>query len=96
MTPLYGAYIFCVIIGWIIGASKGRGFEGLFISVLLGPLGIIIAAIMKPTVAIQAQRDVALETERERIRAEVRAEMEAERRAGQPYNTEIGRPPGAE
>ncbi len=103
-APFIVGYGFCVIIAWVIGASKGQAAGGFIFGLLFGPLGILFAAFgLKPSVNIQAQRDLAVEAEkdrlrgeRERLRAEVRAEMEAEQRAGQPYTTEIGRPPGAE
>lgn len=100
--PIIVSYILCVLIAWAIGSSKGAGGAGLFLGLLFGPLGIIFALITKPSVAVQAQRDVALEqareAERERLREEGRAQARAEMQgsAATPYAVEIGQPPTAE
>lgn len=40
-------WIICGVIGALIGRSKGRGGAGFALGILLGPLGVIIAAVMK-------------------------------------------------
>lgn len=96
--PILAGYAFCVLISWVIGSSKGQGAGGFIFGLLFGPLGVLFALLLKPTIAVQAQRDVALEAareaERERLREEGRAQARAEMQ--QSYQAGIGRPPGVE
>lgn len=48
-------WVICAIIGAAIGHSKGNGTAGFFLGLLLGPLGILIAAVMKPTPEAEAE-----------------------------------------
>ena len=59
----------------IIGGSKGFTGLGIFLGLLLGPLGVLIVAVMKPTPEVQAKREMAVEAER------IRLQREADRRA---------------
>ena len=42
---LFGLLI-CAVIGWMIGSLKGKGGSGFFLGLLLGPLGVIVAAVL--------------------------------------------------
>ena len=88
--PLLFGYAMCVIIAWLIGGSKGQGVAGFILGLLFGPLGILFTILTKPTVAVQAQRDVALEAAREAERERLREEGRAQARA------EMQQPPAAE
>lgn len=94
LLAIYGIIIFTA---WALASAKGRGFEGLMLGLFLGPLGMILAGFLKPSIAVQAKLDVQLEAakqaERERIRAELIAETQQDQK---PYRAEIGRPPGAD
>jgi hypothetical protein len=46
-------------IGWLLGQQKGHGGAGLFLGVLLGPMGLLISAVMEPTAEIRPERDAA-------------------------------------
>lgn len=82
MGPLIAALAISTLLGWIIGAGKGRGVEGFFLGLILPGIGWIIAMLMKPTVTVQATRDVAVEQERDRIRQEALEQARAELRDG--------------
>ena len=82
MGPLIAALAISTLLGWIIGSTKGRGVEGFFLGLILPGIGWIIAMLMKPTVTIQAQRDVAIEQARDRIRQEALEQARAELRDG--------------
>jgi hypothetical protein len=88
--PLLFGYIVCVIIAWLVGGSKGQGVGGFIFGLFFGPLGILFAMLLKPTVPIQAKRDVALEAAREAERERLREEGRAQARA------EMQQPPAAE
>ena len=62
--------VICLFLGMIIGGSKGFTGLGLFLGLLLGPLGVLIVAVMKPTPEVQAKREMAVEAERERLRSQ--------------------------
>jgi len=62
--------VICLFLGMIIGGSKGFTGLGLILGLLLGPLGVLIVAIMKPTPEVQAKREMAVEAERERLRSQ--------------------------
>jgi hypothetical protein len=78
MGPLIAVWALTTIISWAIGAGKGNSAGGFFLGALLGPLGILITALLKPTVQIQAQRDIALEAERERLRQQANVGTDGE------------------
>jgi len=67
--------VVCLFLGMIIGGSRGFTGLGLFLGLLLGPLGVLIVAVMKPTPEVQAKREMAVEAER------VRLQRETDRRA---------------
>jgi hypothetical protein len=50
------AWAVCALVGWAIGNSKGRGTAGFFLGLLLGVIGLIIIAVMRPTPEYAAQR----------------------------------------
>lgn len=60
--------ITCGLLGLFIGGAKGQPGGGFILGLLLGPLGVIICLIMKPTPAIAAARLEAIETERAKLR----------------------------
>jgi hypothetical protein len=62
--------IICGLLGLFIGGTKGLPGAGFFLGALLGPLGVLICLIMKPTPAVAAARLEAIEAERARIRAQ--------------------------
>ena len=41
-------WIILAMVGFYIGNNKGRGSEGFFLGLILGPLGLLIAIFMKP------------------------------------------------
>lgn len=45
--PIIAVLLFGLI-GYFIGKPKGRGGDALLVSLLLGPLGLLIAAFLKP------------------------------------------------
>jgi hypothetical protein len=51
------AWVFFGFIGAAIGSSKGLGGTGFILGLLLGPIGILIVAVMSPTPEAQARRD---------------------------------------
>jgi len=79
--PILAVDALFVFIAWAIGSSKGQGATGFILGLFLGPLGMILAGFLKPTVELQAKRDVALEAARERLREEGRAQARAEMQA---------------
>lgn len=94
MAPLLVGWGFCTAIAWLIGAGKGQAAGGFFFGLLLGPLGILLAAVgLKTSIAVQAQRDIDVEDEKARLRARL-AELGDDQAPAQPIRTEIGRPPG--
>lgn len=62
--------VVCLFLGMIIGSAKGLTGLGLFLGLLLGPLGVLIVAVMKPTPEVQAKRELAVEAERTRLRGQ--------------------------
>jgi hypothetical protein len=55
-TPFIVLWIVFGCIGWAIGAGKGKGGAGFALGFFLGPIGMLIAAMMTPTPEIEAQR----------------------------------------
>jgi hypothetical protein len=45
------------VIGMAIGSSKGKGGAGLALGLFLGPIGWIIAALLSPSIELQAERE---------------------------------------
>ena len=46
------------VIGFRIGREKGRQDAGLFLGLLLGPIGLLIIAMMSPSSEVQAEQAV--------------------------------------
>lgn len=69
MAIYAGIAFVCLFVGMIIGSAKGFAGLGLFLGLLLGPLGVLIVAIMKPTPEVQARREQAVEDARARLRS---------------------------
>jgi hypothetical protein len=44
----------CALVGWAIGNSKGRPTAGFFLGLLLGLIGLVIIAVMRPTPEYEA------------------------------------------
>jgi len=68
MAGFVAFWIICAFIGLAIGSSKGQAAAGFLLGLLLGPVGLLIALIMKPSIQVQAQRAEAVDFERARIR----------------------------
>lgn len=54
------ALLVCATIGALVGGPKGRSGSGFALGLLLGPIGIVIVAVMSPAPVIQQRRDQAL------------------------------------
>ena len=63
----------CFLIGAAIGTGRGRGGDGALLGLILGPLGLLIALTLKPTVEVAAARAEAIEAERAKLRAAAEA-----------------------
>jgi hypothetical protein len=48
-------WVGCGVIGGAIGSSKGNGTAGFWLGLLLGPIGILIAAVMSATPEKEAE-----------------------------------------
>lgn len=59
--------IICLFLGMIIGGSKGFAGLGIVLGLLLGPLGVLIVAVMKATPEVQAKREMEVEAARARL-----------------------------
>jgi len=68
MAAYVAVDVICLFLGMIIGGSKGFTGLGLFLGLVLGPLGVLTVAVMKPTPEVQAKREMAVEAERARLR----------------------------
>lgn len=66
--------VICALISMAIGSSKGRGTQGFFFGLILGVIGIIIIACLKP------DREFLVRKEQEKIRIQ----QEAAARMGGP------------
>lgn len=62
--------VVCLFLAMIIGGSKGFAGLGIFLGLLLGPLGVLIVAVMKPTPEVQAKREMAVEAERAKLQGQ--------------------------
>lgn len=51
-----GVGVICGAIGGAIGSSRGRAAAGTIVGLLFGPLGLIVAALLPPTIAAEAAR----------------------------------------
>jgi hypothetical protein len=61
------------LIGRYIGRDKGRSSEGFWIGFLLGPIGLIIVALLQPTVEVEASRAQQVSSiSREQIQSDTR------------------------
>ena len=86
------AWMIFGVIGFVIGDSKGKALLGFAFGFFLGPLGIIIAMLIKaePKPEDEEQMAARMEMEEralrdriereERIRAQVRAKIDAEKK----------------
>lgn len=63
LTPfIVGGLVVAFVLGFVgigIGKSKGRDTDGFFLGLLLGPIGLIIIAVLGPTSAVIAQQQQA-------------------------------------
>lgn len=60
MAPIFLVLAYFVVFGTIgnlIGRPKGRENAGWFLGAALGPIGLIIIAVMEPTVEVRAKRE---------------------------------------
>jgi hypothetical protein len=62
------SWIFWMLLGSIVGANRGRRGEGIFLTLLLGPLGLIIVAFLSPTPKELARRNFEVEQEESNLR----------------------------
>lgn len=69
MGPFIAIWVFFVFLGWAIGKGKGRSADGLILGLLLGIVGVVIIALMKPAVAVQAARADAVDAARTQPRS---------------------------
>lgn len=67
MAVYVGAAVFCMFLAMVIGGSKGFPGLGIILGLLLGPLGVLIVAVMKPTPEVQAKREMEVEAARARL-----------------------------
>ena len=72
--PLLGGWVLCLLLGAAIGSGKGKASAGAWLGALLGPLGILIILLDKPSVEAQARRELDLEAARAKILAEQNAQ----------------------
>jgi hypothetical protein len=49
-------WLVCAFVGWRIGSSKGRAGAGFTLGLLLGVIGIIVIAVMRPRPEFAQQR----------------------------------------
>lgn len=68
MGPVVAVWGFSVLVGWIVGAAKGRGVAGFVLGLLLGVLGVIVVVCMRPTAVVEARRVEEIRAEGERLR----------------------------
>lgn len=63
MTFVIFIWLIMPIIGLFIGKTKGHGFLGFILGFLLGPIGLVIIAIMKPDNISDSRRGPELNVE---------------------------------
>lgn len=56
MVELIAFWVICGLVACYVGDTKGRGAEGLALGLILGPLGILVIAVMGPTAKVEAKR----------------------------------------
>jgi Protein of unknown function (DUF2510) len=67
MSALLVLWAICALAGWAIGNQKGRGGEGLLLGVLLGIIGIIIVACLRPTAEVEAKRQLEVDQAKQKF-----------------------------
>ena len=60
-------WLVCAVVGGVIGDAKGNFLNGFLVSVLLGPLGVLIAAVLPRSAAKQAQYERRVREAAERL-----------------------------
>ncbi len=69
VTPLVAVVLvvelFFALGGFLLGEQRGNGAVGLFLGLFLGPIGLLIVAVMEPTAEVRAERERATETTRQ-------------------------------
>lgn len=48
MAIIVLVWLACAALGYAVGHNKGRGTEGLLLGLVLGVIGVIISACLKP------------------------------------------------
>lgn len=76
------AWLVCGLAGAIIGEHKGRTARGFALGFLLGPLGVLAACTMPPSLEARVKEERASIQAREQAQFEIRAENAAIKRAG--------------
>jgi len=72
-----------VWIGWAIGQPRGRGKDGIALSLICGPLGWLITCFLPRTPEAEARQQMQVDIKRRALEAERRLhEIRAGRRAG--------------
>ena len=66
------AWLSMPLLGMTEGAIHGRAGRGFLLGALLGPFGVLLAALSQPTEAVAYRRTVAELARQERAQAEVR------------------------
>lgn len=65
-----------IVIAVCVGSSRGRGAEGLALGIILGPLGILIVALLPRSVAKDAERQFDVATHTAQLKREHTAKLE--------------------
>jgi uncharacterized membrane protein YeaQ/YmgE (transglycosylase-associated protein family) len=59
--------VVCAIVGSAIGTPKGRSAEGFLLGLFLGVIGLVIVAVLQPTVEAAAEQNLAVAQAQARI-----------------------------
>jgi hypothetical protein len=78
LAPLLFVWLIIAMISAAIGSGKGSAGGGFTLGLLLGPLGLILTACMRPTPAAQAAREAAVEVERAKLRSQAQGGAQPE------------------
>jgi F0F1-type ATP synthase assembly protein I len=67
MAVYIGIDFACLMIGMMIGSAKGFTGLGIILGLILGPLGVLMLAVMKSTPEVQAKRELAVAAARTQL-----------------------------
>jgi hypothetical protein len=70
MEPIFyvAFWLILALIGSTVGSNKGRRVDGFFLTLLLGPLGLLIVAFLSPSAKEQARQNIKVEKEELELR----------------------------